>query len=163
MTEQDAASGGNRRDTAGVIAPPPLLLLLAILLGLALEWLLPLPWPRAEWLYLLGWALVGLGLGAAIALFAQFRRAGTNVETYKPSIALVTDGVFKVTRNPGYLGMFLFLAGLALAAKNPWLLVVLVPFALVMHYYVVLREERYLERKFGQAYRDYKARVRRWV
>jgi protein-S-isoprenylcysteine O-methyltransferase Ste14 len=67
------------------------------------------------------------------------------------------------TRNPIYLGMCLGLVGLAIAFNSLWLLGALVPFALVIRYGVVAREEVYLERKFGDAYRHYRARVRRWL
>src|SRR5262249_31927742 len=77
--------------------------------------------------------------------------------------AIVESGPYRFTRNPIYLGMFLGLIGLALAFDNLWLLMMLVPFAPVIHYGAVAREESYLERKFGDAYRGYRSRVRRWL
>ena len=76
---------------------------------------------------------------------------------------LVTEGPYRFTRNPIYLGMVLSLTGLAIAFGNLWLLTMLVPFVLVIRYGVIAREEAYLERKFGDAYRAYRARVRRWL
>jgi protein-S-isoprenylcysteine O-methyltransferase Ste14 len=103
----------------------------------------------------------------ALALFAwavvTMTRAGTNVPTNRPSTTIVESGPYRLTRNPIYVGMFLGLIGLGLAFDNLWLLLVLVPFALVIRYGVVAREEAYLERKFGDAYRGYRARVRRWL
>ena len=86
-------------------------------------------------------------------------RAGSNVPTSLPTTTIVETG----PRNPIYLGMVLGLIGLAIAFNSLWLLLTLVPFALALRYGVVAREEAYLERKFGDAYRRYSARVRRWL
>ena len=87
----------------------------------------------------------------------------TRFETTEPSSRIVTAGPYRFTRNPIYAGMFLLLIGLAVAFDSLWLLVALAVFYPVIRYGVVAREERYLERKFGGAYLDYKAKVRRWV
>ncbi len=103
----------------------------------------------------------------ALALFAwaiaTIMRAGSNVPTNRPTISIVDTGPYRFTRNPIYLGMMLALVGLAIAFDSLWPLVTLVPFALVIRYGVVAREEAYLERKFGEVYRRYRARVRRWL
>jgi protein-S-isoprenylcysteine O-methyltransferase Ste14 len=80
-----------------------------------------------------------------------------------PTTSIVDTGPYRFTRNPIYLGMMLGLVGLAIAFDSPWPLVTLVPFALVIRYGVVAREEAYLERTFGEVYRRYRARVRRWL
>jgi protein-S-isoprenylcysteine O-methyltransferase Ste14 len=102
----------------------------------------------------------------ALALFAwaivTITRAGSNVPTNLPT-TIVGSGPYRFTRNPIYLGMFLGLIGLAIAFDNLWMLMMLVPFALVIRYGVVAREEAYLERKFGDVYRGYRSRVRRWL
>ena len=103
----------------------------------------------------------------ALALVAwaivTITRAGSNVPTNLPTTTIVESGPYRFTRNPIYLGMLLGLIGLAIVFDNLWLLLMLVPFALVIRYGVVAREEAYLERKFGDAYRRYCARVRRWL
>ena len=154
------------RDNAGVIAPPPLLALAAVLLGLALDWLLPA--------YVLDGAadLAAAhrhrrrfdrgGGGLAVSALTRFRSAGTHVEPWKPSTALVTDGVFGWLRNPMYVALTLILAGLAILLASDWMLVMAFVFIAVIHFGVVKREERYLEAKFGDAYRAYKARVPRY-
>ncbi|MBJ6127858.1 methyltransferase family protein [Microvirga splendida] len=151
-------------DTAHVIIRPPLAWGLAVMAGLALNWLVPLPFLPP---YLpVGW-LGAMVFVAALALFAwaivTMTRAGTNVPTNRPSTTLVESGPYRFTRNPIYLGMFLGLIGLGIALDNPWLLLMLAPFALVIRYGVVAREEAYLERKFGDVYRGYRSRVRRWL
>ena len=113
-----------------------------------------------------GW-LGGAVFAAALALFAwaiaTITRAGSNVPTNMPTTSIVDTGPYRFTRNPIYLGMVLGLVGLAIAFDSLWLLVTLVPFVLVIRYGVVAREEAYLERKFGEVYRRYRARVRRWL
>ncbi len=81
----------------------------------------------------------------------------------QPTTTIVDSGPYRLTRNPIYLGMMLGLIGVAIALNSLWLLLTLVPFALVIRYGVVAREEAYLERKFGDVYRRYRARIRRWL
>ena len=90
-------------------------------------------------------------------------RAGSNVPTNRPTTTIVEHGPYRFTRNPIYLGMFLGQVGLAIAFNCLWLLVTLVPFALAIRYGVVAREEALLAPKFGDAYRGYCSRVRRWL
>jgi protein-S-isoprenylcysteine O-methyltransferase Ste14 len=151
-------------DTAQVIIRPPLAWALAVIVGLALDWLLPSPF--------LPFGLPAALLGAmvfviALALFAwaiiTITRAGSSVPTNRPTTTIVDTGPFRFTRNPIYMGMFLGLIGLAIGFDNLWLLATLVPFVLVIRYGVVAREEDYLERKFGDVYRGYRSRVRRWL
>ncbi len=152
-------------DTAGVIAPPPLLALAAVIAGLGLDWLAPLgllptipPLPR----YVLAGALLALAAFVVLPATRAFARAGTEVKPWRPSTALVTTGIFAHTRNPMYSGLSLLILGIAIGLASTWTLIVLAVFALVIHFGVVLREERYLEAKFGDAYRRYKTKVPRY-
>lgn len=153
-------------DTAGVVIPPPLIALTTLLLGLALDWLLPsfvLQLLFGFWTRLiLGAALIAVGAAAAIAGDRAFKRAGTNVPPWKPALTLVTGGIYRWMRNPMYVGLGLILAGFGIALQSEWTLLLVVPFALVMHFFVVRREERYLEAKFGSPYRDYMNKVPRY-
>ena len=79
------------------------------------------------------------------------------------STPLVTTGIHGWSRNPIYVGMFILYAGIGLAACSPWALILIVPLAIILRYGVVAREEAYLGRRFGDAYRAYKTRVRRWL
>jgi protein-S-isoprenylcysteine O-methyltransferase Ste14 len=151
-------------DTARVIIRPPVAWGFAAIAGLALDWLVPLSFlPAALPAGLLG----GMVFVLALALFAwaivTITRSGSNVPTNLPTTTIVESGPYRFTRNPIYLGMFLGLIGLAIAFDNVWLLMMLVPFAIVIRYGVVGREEAYLERKFGDVYRGYRSRVRRWL
>jgi protein-S-isoprenylcysteine O-methyltransferase Ste14 len=151
-------------DTAQVIIRPPLGWGIAVIAGLALNWLLPLPFLPAG--LPVGW-LGAMVFVLALALFAwaiaTITGAGSNVPTNRPTTNVVESGPYYFTRNPIYLGMFLGLIGLAIAFDNLWLLLMLAPFALVIRYGVVAREEDYLERKFGDVYRRYRSHVRRWL
>jgi protein-S-isoprenylcysteine O-methyltransferase Ste14 len=90
-------------------------------------------------------------------------RAGTNVSPLKPTTAIVTGGSFRFTRNPLYVGGTALLFGVSLLIGTWWGLIVLVPATLMLHYGVVLREERYLEQKFGESYVEFKSSVRRYL
>jgi protein-S-isoprenylcysteine O-methyltransferase Ste14 len=151
-------------DTAQVIIRPPLAWGLAVIAGLALNWLVPLPFLPVDlpagWL---GAMVFILALALVAWAIVTITRAGSNVPTNLPTTTIVASGPYRFTRNPIYLGMFLGLIGLAIAFDNLWLLMMLVPFALVIRYGVVAREETYLERKFGDVYRRYHTRVRRWL
>ena len=151
-------------DTANVIVRPPIAWAVAVLGGLLLNWLLPLPFVSAS---VHAGCLGAIVFALALALFAwaiaTVTQAGSNVPTSRPTTTIVDGGPYRFTRNPIYLGMALGLIGLAIAFNSVWLLLALVPFALVIRYGVVAREEAYLERKFGDVYRGYRARVRRWL
>ena len=152
--------------TAGVIARPPLLYLAALLIGFALDRLLRLPFPvpgidLVHWI--IGGSLILIGLALAAAGIRNFARAETPVRTIEPTRALVTTGIHGWTRNPIYLGMFLLYGGIGVAAQSAWILILALPVAITIRYGVVAREEAYLERRFGDAYRDYRGRVRRWL
>ena len=151
-------------DTAQVIVRPPLAWGLAVIAGGALGWLVPLRFvPAALPAAWLGATIFVLALALAAWAIITMTRAGSNVPTNRPTTTIVASGPYRFTRNPIYLGMFLGLIGLAVAYDDLWLLIVLVPFWLVIRYGVVAREEAYLDRRFGDAYRGYRARVRRWL
>src|SRR5262249_58668392 len=92
-----------------------------------------------------------------------FRKARTNVETWKPTTALVTDGIYARSRNPIYVALVLLFAAIAVLANSAWLGLLLLLYVAVLRVGVIAREEGYLQRKFGDAYRAYRARVRRWL
>jgi protein-S-isoprenylcysteine O-methyltransferase Ste14 len=150
-------------DSPGVVIWPPLLYASAMLVGVGLHFLLPLavlpkgPSRVAGALVLAG----GLALGAWGE--RTMHRAGTNVHPSKPALVLVHAGPFRLSRNPLYIGLTLMYAGLALLVPAVWPLLLLIPVLGVMSWGVVRREERYLERKFGERYRQYKAHTRRWL
>ena len=154
----------NTADASGVIIRPPLAWGLAVIAGLALNWLVPLPFLPAD---VPSGSVGAMAFVFALALFAwaivTIGGAGSNVPTNRPTTTIVESGPYRFTRNPIYVAMFLALIGLAVAFDSLWPFITLVLFALVIRYGVVAREEAYLERKFGEVYRGYRSRVRRWV
>jgi protein-S-isoprenylcysteine O-methyltransferase Ste14 len=145
---------------------PPLLYLGCLILGLILDHVLPLSLtvPGAGLVrWMAGGGLIIVGVTIFVAGVRNFFRAATPVPSTQPVRMLVTTGIHSLSRNPIYVGMFLIYAGIGVAALSPWILVLVLPIAIIMHYGVVVREEAYLERRFGDTYRDYKARVRRWL
>ena len=162
------SSGQQANDTAVArgIARPPLLYLGCLLLGLALDRVLPLPLilPEAALIrWTMGGGLILIGVAVMAAGIRNFSHAATPVPSNRPVRALVTTGIHGWSRNPIYVGMFLLYAGIGIAARSPWVLILALPLVIILRYGVVAREETYLERRFGDAYRDYKARVRRWL
>jgi len=156
----------DRKDILGIIAPPPLIALAAVVIGLLLDWLMPVyvlatllgPW----WRGFVGGVLVASGFAIGIAGRQRFVEAETNVNPWKPALHLTTAGIYRYVRNPMYAGMLVVAIGLGIAFASDWTLVMVVPCALVLHFGVVVREERYLEAKFGEPYRQYKVRAARW-
>ena len=151
-------------DNANAVVRPPVAWILAFVAGLGADRLYPLQFVPASvsgaWV---GGAIFAISLALAIWAIITIRKAGTRVETYKPTTTIVTSGPYRFTRNPIYLGMFLGQIGLAIAFDSLWILGTLVLFYLVIRYGVVAREEAYLRRKFGDVYLGYKSRVRRWL
>ena len=151
------------RDNSSVRVPPPLLYFAAIALGYWLRGRYPLPFVPAALAQPAGAALVVLGVVLAIAGAVTFRRAGTSPNPMKPSTMVVMHGPYRFTRNPMYLGMTVLTIGAAVWLNTGWILILLVPALAVMRWHVIAREEAYLEEKFGEPFRDYKRRVRRWL
>lgn len=152
------------QDNSSAAVRPPIAWALAVIVGLGLDRLHPLPFlPAAVPTGWVGGIVFLAGLALLIWAASTFRRAGTEVQTSQPTTRIVTRGPYRYSRNPIYVGMFLGLIGLAIAFDNLWLIAVLVPFYFVIRYGVIAREEAYLERKFGDIYRAYKAHVGRWL
>ncbi len=151
-------------DSSNAIIHPPIAWALAFVVGLGVDWLYPLRFVpasvRGAWV---GSAIFVVGLVLAIWAIVTIRKAGTRVETNKPTTTIVANGPYRFTRNPIYIGMFLGQTGLAIGFDSLWILATLVPFYFVIRHGVIAREEAYLERKFGDVYLDYKSRVRRWL
>jgi len=142
---------------------PPTLLLLSLLAAVALHVLVPVAAIVQGWWRLLALAPLGLGAGLNLSADAALKRAGTTVKPALPSMALVTGGVFGLTRNPMYLGMLLLVVAVwvALGTLTPGLSAVAL--AVLLDHYFVAPEEEKLLRSFGSWFAEYRGRVRRWV
>ncbi len=151
------------RDHPGVKVPPPLCFLFFLVIGVFLnsDWIEGEPGPLIR-------LLTGGFIGAAALIVTlkeawQHEKSGSNVEPWKPTTLILTNGLYAYSRNPIYVGMAVLYSGIAMAAGS-WLSLVLLPISLlVIRYHVIAREEAYLEEKFGDEYLNYKASVRRWL
>jgi protein-S-isoprenylcysteine O-methyltransferase Ste14 len=153
----------SERDAAGVIAPPPLIYIGGLAVGFLLEALLPSADLPAAGRLPIGIALIVTGIVLARSFFVALRRAGTPVDPYSATTSLVTDGPYRLSRNPGYLGMALAYVGIAVVASALWLFLPLIVVLVVVDRGVIAREEAYLARKFGDEYLRYMRRTRRWL
>ncbi len=146
------------------VPPPALALLLALFMWLVSSFVAPLEVPF-RWRVGATLALALVGLGFSVAGVAAFRRARTTINPTKPATAsaLVSGGVYRVTRNPMYLGLFLLLLALAVFLSNPVALVLVPVFVLYINRFQITPEERALSSLFGGEYAAYKERVRRWL
>lgn len=152
-------------DHPDVVIFPPLILACALAFACLLQALSPLGWLGGLGQDVrIGTGIVFAIIGFAIAASGRRRLvgAGTNVSPLRPTTALATGGIFRWTRNPLYTGGTLVMLGIALVFALDWLVLLIAPSALVLHFGVVRREEQYLERKFGDAYRQYKSSVARY-
>jgi protein-S-isoprenylcysteine O-methyltransferase Ste14 len=153
-------------DRPGIIAPPPAILGTGLVAGWILHRLSPrfiARGSKAAGVRAAGALTIALGLLMSAAVMRQFRRAGTTVMPWRPATALVTSGPYRLSRNPDYVGQALVYVGVALVADSIWPLIFFPPLALVLRRGVIEREERYLERRFGEEYTRYKRSVRRWI
>jgi protein-S-isoprenylcysteine O-methyltransferase Ste14 len=152
-----------KRDIAGVIAPPPLIYFAFLVSGLLVNFFWQVTILPAMLNWIIGVPLVVIGFvlgGTAVALML---RCGTSPDPNEPTKCLVVDGPFRFARNPIYLSFALIYLGIT-ASMNALAAFMLLPFALVViDRGVIAREERYLERKFGEEYTSYRRRVRRWI
>ena len=141
---------------------PPILIAAAVVAAIWLGAAWPLAWPGERDLIA---RLVGHGIGAAglvllIWSVITLRRHGTTVLPDQPATVLVTDGPFRFRRNPIYIADALILLGAAELTENVWFAIVTVPLLALIYWLAILPEERHLEARFGDAYRDYKQRTR---
>jgi len=151
-------------DAAAVRVPPPLVFVAGVLAGAVLGWAAPLRLGLSTGARIAVAAVIGaLGLCLGTPAFALMRRSGQNPAPWTSTPALLGAGVYRVSRNPMYVGMALLQTAIGVGAANGWILL-LVPVATAVVWATAVRhEEAYLERRFGESYLAYKRRVRRWI
>ncbi len=147
----------------GIRLPPPVIYLAALLTGIVLNslWAMsPLP---GSWRYIVGSLLIAVNVLIMPPVLRRFRRAGTTFDVRKAASVLITDGPYRFSRNPSSVSLTLLYLGIGTLLNNGWILILVAPVFLVMDLWVVRKEERHLETKFGEDYLHYKAAVRRWL
>jgi protein-S-isoprenylcysteine O-methyltransferase Ste14 len=164
------STGGDnrpRRDAAAVRVFPPAIPLLTILAGAGFQYVWPIniglaiSEPARYWIGGLIFAGAVLLLGGWSVLL--MRRSGQSENPWKPTTEIIERGPYRFTRNPMYLQMVVACVGVAVALGNTWILLLVPVCAWALQVLAILPEEEYLERKFGEPYRAYKKRVRRWL
>ena len=153
----------DERDNPGIRLPPPLIYLVPLFLGLMLDRRRHLPFLPRGMARGLGLALLGGGAVLNAWFLRTIRKADVPIRTDKPVPRLTTEGPFRYSRNPSYLALAMIYAGIASLRNSLWAMLLLAPALRVMQREVIGREERYLERAFGEEYLAYKGKVRRWV
>ena len=152
------------KDHPGVYVPPPLFYLAFFYFSLILEHEVPLgtAFLRRDATQVLGWTLCLIGLGVGLMTLIQFIRSHNTIVTIKSANSLQTKGVYAYSRNPLYVSLFFIYFGAIVFWGNWWTLIISPFLVLIMKLYVIRKEESYLRRKFGKAYKLYKKSVRRW-
>jgi protein-S-isoprenylcysteine O-methyltransferase Ste14 len=150
-------------DSPDVLTFPPVIFIVFYVIGYVTDRAFPTDLGEVYARYAIGGALLAISGTLVAWAIASFVRAKTHVDVRKPATALVSDGPYRLSRNPIYVAMALFYAGFAVAFSLPITLGLLVPCLVLLTRGVICREESYLERKFGTEYLAYKARVRRWL
>jgi len=142
---------------------PPVWLAVCLLAAVALHFFLPLLDYATLWLRIVGVAVLLFGIYMSASAAGAFNRAGTPVVPFEKSTVLLTDGWYRFTRNPMYLGMTLALLGSGVALGSVGALLPLPVFVVLIETLFIRGEEEFLEEIFGQQFRDFRARVRRWI
>jgi protein-S-isoprenylcysteine O-methyltransferase Ste14 len=155
------------KDAAEVRVFPPAIPLVTILLGIALNYLIPLGAAFSPAGYTHYWVggliVVGAILGLGWRSVRLVRGSGQSENPWKPTTEIIESGPFSISRNPMYLQMVLVCVGFSIILWNVWILLLTPLCAWLLQRLVIAREEAYLERKFGESYLSYKRRVRRWL
>jgi protein-S-isoprenylcysteine O-methyltransferase Ste14 len=143
--------------------PAPFLYAGFLLAAILLHWAVPLPAPFPAVTGGLGWVAVLAGLLLGLLALQRMRHAHTPVSPHRPATALVTDGPYRFTRNPIYLGFLLVFLGFTGLAGTLWgaLLSPLVP--MTVNWLVIDAEEAHLQARFTDRYARYKSRVPKWI
>lgn len=163
--ETESSAHSEKKDSKGAAVrfPPPAIFASLILLGAGAQSILPLGLGIPESAEIFGYVLVFFGVAIAILVNSSFKRVGTAIEPWKPTTSIVTTGIYAWSRNPIYAGFCLINIGIGVANNSFWIFISFIPAAALLYYVAIAKEEAYLEEKFGDEYREYKKKVRRWI
>jgi protein-S-isoprenylcysteine O-methyltransferase Ste14 len=152
-------------DRAPIVAPPPLLGLIFIIGGFVARHFDPRPFfaGHNSMRIFIGFILLSIGVAVIAIARRQFISHETPVNPYRPTAALVTDGLYRISRNPIYVAFLVIVCAFAFLANSWWFFAAAILLWIVLRFGVVNREEQYLADKFGETYRSYCQRVRRWM
>ncbi len=164
MNHEEARNQTNQQPPA-TVPWPPLLLALTILGAWQLGRIYPLDWPGLDDISgrVVGYAIGVSGIALMIWAIATLRRNNTTTMPHRAADQLVTDGPYALCRNPIYLADALILFGIAELTKNIWFVILTPVFVLAVTLLSILPEEKHLTARFGEAYKEYMAKTRRWI
>ncbi|PWT70518.1 MAG: isoprenylcysteine carboxylmethyltransferase family protein [Bacteroidetes bacterium] len=154
-----------KKDNPKIYLPPPLIYVAIFLISLFIQKLFPLDrsFFFSDIAANLGMVFIICSVAFAIPALIQFVRTKNAFIPIKPASSLQTKGIYSITRNPMYMGLLLLYCGIAITKGNWWSLILIPLLIVIVQYFIIKREEAYLEREFGDDYSDYKKRVRRWI
>lgn len=152
-----------KKDSAGVYIPPPLIYVAVFFLSILIQSFFPLDYSWLRSNYWLGWILIGLFLLFAFPAIYRFIVSKTTITTILPVKNLQTSGIYSISRNPMYLGLLCLYSGIAVFKGNWWTFILLPLVILIVQQYIIRREEKYLQRQFGNLYASYCQKTRRWL
>jgi protein-S-isoprenylcysteine O-methyltransferase Ste14 len=137
--------------------------LLCVLAGAGLQWLYPIRLFPSPWHWVLAILLIMDGIFLILYCAWIFKKAETDIKPWKRTSRLITTGIYRFSRNPIYVAFLLVALGIACAVNSLWVLLMTIPLIVILDRYVIFKEEKYLEQKFGEEYEAYRRQVRRWV
>jgi protein-S-isoprenylcysteine O-methyltransferase Ste14 len=147
---------------ASVKFPPPIVFLLFMLLAYSFHYLHPLEINNMPNLFIIGAFITILGFVIIFVATQSFKQAQTNVEPWKPTVRIISSGIFTYSRNPIYVAFCIITVGIGIILNSFWIILSFIPSIVVIFFIAIKKEELYLENKFGQEYLSYKENVRRW-
>lgn len=150
-------------DNAGIVTHPPVFYVVATLIGLGIDYIYPLSFGFQGMTETAGIIIVILGTLVTILGFKLFASNKQSPSVHASASQVYQSGIFGYSRNPIYLGVALWMLGGALYFDKAWIAIMMLPLLLFMNKVVIEKEEAYLEGKFGDEYRNYKKKVRRWI
>lgn len=153
----------NDKKGAGVKIPPPLIYVTLTVLGYFVNTLIPINYSFLVPIKYVGLAMVLFGIIILIHVALRFKKMEPALEPWKPTTHILTDGIFALSRNPIYLAFNFVTLGLGIFFNNAWMVWSFIPGFIFLQIYVIQKEETYLDEKFGNEYRAYKNKVRRWI
>jgi len=150
-------------DTSGVTIPPPIVYFLFILIGIGLNYLWPFSFFPQSIQGPIGYTIIALSLILFGLVLREFSRSSTSIDHRKSTTAIISSGPFRYSRNPVYLSLTILAIGVSFVVDSLWVIIMTIPAILIVHYAVILKEEAYLIKIFGDKYRHYMNSVRRWI
>ncbi len=148
---------------AAVKFPPPLIFLILLLAAYGVQQFWPISIGSSSGIKYLGLGIVMFGIGIVILVGRSFKSAKTNIEPWKPTTNIISTGIFAYSRNPIYAAFCLVPIGIGVFLNSFWILISFIPSAVLVYTIAIRKEEVYLEKKFGEEYKHYKNKVRRWL